>query len=364
MATTTEDVKKNEADFADAFNDNTPAAPEQSEDDAFGLGMDVEQAAAEDAEQSSGDGAPLEAVVLVADADEVKSEVEEQAAEETAKAASESQSQENADAPADPKDIQRAKSWEGRLRAEEARLKALAQELEAKAAAVGKPTEEVASDALEEVADQAESQGSSDMASKVEDAAEKVESGELTAEEAMKALSEDFGEPFVKMISAIAKSTASATASEKIGELESTTRDIIDDIKETKARAHFKAIEEVHPDFVEVGKDPAFNEWKSADPERERIAASGSAAEINDMLTEWKSQGATADAAGAEDAPVPVAQTEAPVEQSADDGAPDDELDAAEGVRSAGMQLPDEPAAADDYAGAWEEFEAKDRGRA
>ena len=39
MATTPEDVKKNESDYADAFNDNTPPAPEPTEDEAFGLGM-------------------------------------------------------------------------------------------------------------------------------------------------------------------------------------------------------------------------------------------------------------------------------------------------------------------------------------
>lgn len=361
MATTPEDVKKNASDYEDAFNDNTPPAPEQTEDEAFGLGMDVEEAAAADAEQTSGDGAPLKAVVLVADGEAVKEAAGEAVAEDSAAAAAESQSQENADEPTDPKDIQRKKSWEGRLKAEEARLAKVRDELEAKAAAAGKSTEDVASDALERASEEAEAGGDMNMAEKVEDAAEKVESGELSAEDAMKALAEDFGEPFVKMISAIAKSAASATAAEKMGALESTTSDIIDDIKETKTRAHFQAIEAAHPDFVEVGKDPMFNEWKAADPERERIAASGSAAEINAMLAEFKAQGATTDTAAAETAPAPVAQAGAPVEQAADDSAPDDELDAAEGVRSAGMQLPEEPAAADDYAGAWEEFAAKDR---
>lgn len=361
MATTPEDVKKNESDYADAFNDNTPPAPEPTEDEAFGLGMDVEEAAATDAEQSSGDGAPLEAVVLVADGEAV--------AEESAATASESQSQESADEPTDPKDIQRKKSWEGRLRKIEAELKAKADAIAAGKPEMNGPADDgstvdgQASEALEQVADQAEAQGDMAMADKVEETAEKVESGEMSAEDAMKALAEDFGEPFVKMIAAIAKSAANSTASEKLGELESTTRDIIDDIKESKARAHFKAIESAHPDFVEVGKDPSFNEWKVADPERERIASSGSADEINAMLTEWKSQGATTGATAADGAAAPVAQAEAAAEPAADDSAPDDELDAAEGVRSAGMQLPEEPAAADDYAGAWEEFEAKDRKR-
>lgn len=347
MATTPEDVKKNEDDYAAGFNDNTPPAPEQTEDEAFGLGMDVEGAAAADAEQSSGDGAPLEAVVLVAEAEDAP-------AADMAEA-------EAMDEPTDPRDIQRKKSWEGRLKAEEARLAKVREELEAKASAAGKPVETVAGDALEQVADQAESQGDVAMAEKVEETAEKVESGEMSSEDAMKVLAEDFGEPFVKMIAAIAKSTATAAASEKLSALESTTRDIIDDIKESKARAHFKSIESAHPDFVEIGKDPSFNEWKAADPERDRIASGGSADEINAMLAEWKAQGSAAPADDVAAAMPDVAPDEAPVGQAADDSASDDQIDAAEGVRSAGMQLPEEPAAADDYAGAWEEFEAKDR---
>lgn len=352
MAMTPENVKQNESDYADAFNDNTPAKPEQTEDEAFGLGMDVEQAVAADAEQSSGDGAPLEAVVLVADTD---------AGGGAAPAGDDAAAAGADDEPTDPKEVQRKNSWEGRLKAREAQLQAMAAELEAKSAAAGEAPGEAASEALEKAAEQAEAGGDAAMADKVEETAEKVESGEMSAEDAMKALAEDFGEPFVKMISAIAKSAASATASEKIGELETATRDIIDHIKDREAKSHFKAIEAAHPDFVEVGKNPAFAEWKAADPERERIASSGSADEINAMLSEFKAGGQAGEEPAAEAAAPAVAEAGAPVEQVADDSAPDDELDAAEGVRSAGMQLPAEPGAADDYAGAWEEFEAKDR---
>ena len=300
-------------------------------------------------------------MVLVADGEAV--------AEESAATASESQSQESADEPTDPKDIQRKKSWEGRLRKLEAELKAKADAIAAGKPEMNGPADDgstvdgQASEALEQVADQAEAQGDMAMADKVEETAEKVESGEMSTEDAMKALAEDFGEPFVKMIAAIAKSAASATAGEKIGELEKSTADIIDHLKDRNAREHFKAIESAHADFVEIGQDPAFGEWKAQDPERERIAAGGTADEIISMLSEFKGQGTTTDTGGADAAPAPVAEFDAQAEQAADDSAPDDELDAAEGVRSAGMQLPEEPAAADDYAGAWEEFEAKDRKR-
>lgn len=351
MAMTPENVKQNESDYADAFNDETPGKPEQTEDEAFGLGMDVEQAVAADAEQSSGDGAPLEAVVLVADAGDAPAGGDAPAA--AADGAD--------DEPTDPKDIQRKKSWEGRLRAKEAELSALAKDLEAKSTAAGDAPGEAASEALEQVADQAEATGDTAMADKIEDTAEMVESGEMSAEDAMKALAEDFGEPFVKMISAIAKSAASATASEKLSKLETDTRDIIEHLKDSQAKAHFKAIEAAHPDFVELGKDPAFSEWRAADPERERIASGGTAEEINALLSEFKAGGQAGEEPAAESAAPAVAEAGAPAEQAADDSAPDDELDAAEGVRSAGMQLPAEPGAADDYAGAWEEFEAKDR---
>lgn len=376
MATTPEDLKKNDSDFADAFNAETPARAEPTEDEAFGLDIksadqapaDVKsEEPAQGLEDKAADGQPVEAVVVVADGDAMQEAAGEAAAEATAAEASESQSQENADdEPTDPKEIQRKKSWEGRLKAEEARLAKVREELEAKAAAAGKPAEEAAGDALEEVADQAQAAGDAEMASKVEQVADKVEDGEISVEEAMTTLSQDFGEPFVKMITAIAKSVARETAGGEIGEIKQKTSDIIDHLKSTAAKVHFGAIQAAHPDFVEISEDPAFQEWRDADAERSRIASSGTADEINAMLTQWKDQaGGSADPAAEE---VAVAGAESPAGEPAadspemavvDDAPSDDDIDAAEGVRSAGMQLPEEPST--DYAGAWQEFEEADR---
>lgn len=364
MATTTEDLKNSQDAFSDAFNEEDVAKREPTEDEAFGL--DVEEAAAKEAEEGSADGVPIDAVVVVADGDGVEKALEDEVAAVTSAEAAESASQESADdEPTDPKEIQRKRSWEGRLRAEEARLKEAAAELAKKAAETQVPVEEVASDALSEAASQAGAEGDVAMAEKVDKVAEQVEDGDISVDEAVKILSEDFGEPFVNMIAAIAKSYATKAAGEKVGELEKSTTDIIDHLKSQAAREHFKAIEAEHADFAELGKDPAFIEWKAQDPERDRIASGGSAAEINSMLTAYKSEaGGQADeptGQPAQDAAEMVAAAPAQAPRNEPDEVADDELDAAEGVRSAGMQLPEEPAAADDYAGAWEEFAEADK---
>lgn len=378
MATTPEDLKKNNSDFASAFNEPEVQRVEPTEDEAFGLdiksaGEPAADVAADTPPQglsdAAADGEPVEAVVVVADGEAMKDAAGDATAEATAAQASESQSQENADdEPTDPKELQRKKSWEGRLKAEEARLAKVREELEAKAAAAGKPAEEAAGDALEEVADKAQASGDAEMASKVEQVADNVEDGEMSLDEAMKTLSEDFGEPFVKMITAIAKGAAREMASAEIGELKQSTTDIIDHLKSAAAKAHFSAIQAAHPDFVEISEDPAFQEWRDADAERSRIASGGTADEINAMLDRWKAESGVGDAQAADvvaeaasEAPA-AAETEAAPTEAVVDAAPEDEdIDAAEGVRSAGMQLPEEPADSSDYAGAWQEFEQADR---
>lgn len=373
MATTPDDVKRNQSEFEDSFNQADAPRVEQTEDEAFGLDIkSADQSAADVASESpaqglsdsAADGEPIDAVVVVADGDAVGDAVGEATAEATAAAASEAQSQENADDPTDPKDIQRKKSWEGRLKAEEARLAKAREELEAKAAALGKPVEEAASDALESVSEQAEAAGDTAMADKVEQVADKVEDGEMSVDEAMSMLSADFGEPFVKMIAAIAKNVAKEAAGSEIGEIKKSTADIIDHLKSNAAKAHFKAIQDVHPDFAEISSDPAFQEWRDTDPERARIASGGSADEVNAMLDSWKAESGGGDAVAADmgqPAGADVAQADAAMDPVVD-GDPDEaDIDAAEGVRSAGMQLPEEPASSDDYAGAWQEFEKADR---
>lgn len=394
MAATTPENLKNSADeFAAGFD--APDAPgnEQTEDQAFGLDLPTDGG---DGESKSGsDGAALDAVVIVADGapagdkadkdptagtgemgqgDDTTTGVTDPAIDLKAQPGAEG----GDDEPTDPKDIQRKKSWEGRLKAEERRLAAVAAELEAKAASAGKPETEVVASAIDQVSDKADEAGQDELADKAGDIAEKVSAGEISVDDAVKMLAEDFGEPFVKMIEAVASAAASKAVGSKISELEEGTAAIIDHIKSGAEKAHFQAIYDAHPDFAELAKDPAFEAWRDADPARQATASGGSAKEINDLLSEYKAQagegggepevvadgGEPAAAAPTPEVVADAQQEELVAEVDPEDEVDEDAADAAAGVRSAGMQLPEQPTAADDYAGSWEQFNKEDRRKA
>ena len=175
----------------------------------------------------------------------------------------------------------------------------------------------------------------------------------MTAAEAMKMLAEDFGDDFVKMIeviaSAKAKEAGAAVAGEKFGEVTKTVDEIISNIVDERAKAHFERIADAHPDFNEVGSSPEFSSWVGSLPEdkkadAERVVANGSAKEIIKLLDTYKAQ---ASAPASQSGGNQGAQT---------DPAVDAAMDAAEGVRSSGLKLPEEPAKSDGYEDAWKEF--------
>lgn len=342
MALTQDGLNNDQDEFTAAFNEDAPAATEPSEDAAFGLDVD---AAAEPANEPAPgeEGEPTAVVMAVADTDDLQKQVEDGQAEETAEAAASANNDERASGePADAdKEAQRLRSWEGRLKAMEARLKE---------AGAKDPEEqgEAVSEAIEKAADATDTPADEE---KVEQIAEQVESGQLTAEQAMKQLAEDFGDDFVKMIEAIAVSKAreagTSAAHEKMGELGQTVEQIISTISDDKARSHFEQIADQHPDFNEIGESPEFAQWIESMPEGEQekakqIATAGSAKEINKLLDTYKAQQAQSQqqSAGQE---VDLAQSNA--------------MDDAEGVRSTGMRLPSQPGAAeDDYLGAWDNY--------
>lgn len=346
--------------FADAFNEDDAPKQEMSEDEAFGLAEPkTEETAAEDG--AEGQAADAVDVAIVIDGGDLEKEAEDAMAKQTAEEAAETPAQDNAAEEAAEgegdaaevkapsvdmeKEVQRLKSWEGRLKAMEAKLKA---------AGADTPEEqtEAVSEAIEKASDATDSNADEE---KVEQIAEQVEDGTITPEQAMKQLAEDFGDDFVKMIEAIAvakaKEAGGAAASEKFGELKGTVDEVIADIVDTKAKAHFEQIAAVHPDFQEIGASEQFKAYVEALPEGAKdqamqTIANGSAKQINQLLTQFKSQ-------------VPAAKndelTEAAGESVVDEATDDAALDAAEGVRSSGMKLPDEPKSAG-YEGAWDEF--------
>lgn len=350
---TQQDLERDE--FAAAFNEDDAPAAQMSEDEAFGLAEPkTEETAAEDA------GAPqgMEAadVAIVVDGDELEKSAGDAMAKDTAEAAAEPAgeaevvSDEGDAAEVKPpmvdmeKEVQRLKSWEGRLKAMEAKLKA---------AGAAEPEEQQAavSDAIEQAADAAETPAEAES---VEQIAEQVEDGSMTPEQAMKQLAEDFGEDFVKMIEAIAvakaKEAGGAAASEKFGELSKTVDEIIGDIVDTKARSHFETIADAHPDFQDVGSSEEFKAYIEAMPEAGReqamqVIANGSAKQIIKLLDGFKKSAAAA----------PAEELTQAAGESIVDEATEEQMDAAEGVRSSGMKLPDQPKSSN-YEDAWNDY--------
>jgi hypothetical protein len=363
MATTTEQLKDDEAAFASAFNEDQAPAAQMSEDEEFGLAEPAAPAempaaeakdgapevASEDAGNANDGEAP--AVAIVVDSGDLEDAAAQAGAKDSAEAAADAGqvgetvavAEEGAeDTAAMAKEIQRLKSWEGRLKAMEAKLKA---------AGADTPEEqtEVVAEAIEKSADAADTPADEE---KVEQIADQVEEGQISIEQAMKQLSDDFGDEFVRMIEAIATAKAREAGTQVVGELKGTVDEIIGDIVDSKAKAHFEKIADAHPDFNEIGESEEFKTFIDSMPEEGKGAAldtiaNGSAKSIIKLLNDFKSANQAAGDAAPE-------LTEA--KESILDEVSEDQMDAAEGVRSSGMRLPDAPQKADDYASAWDQF--------
>lgn len=357
MATTNENLKDDQDAYSAAFNEEQQPAQEMSEDQAFGIepeaaeeSIAAEGAAEDGAEGQSGDGVD---VAIVLDGGELEEAAENQVARETAEEGAEAQenpvaAEEVAEGEAPAMDIeketQRLKSWEGRLKAMEAKLKAAgADSEEEQAEAIG--------EAIEKAADATDTPAAEEQ---VEQIAEQVESGAISPEQAMKQLAEDFGDDFVKMIEAIAVAKAKEAGNAAAAELGKTVDEIINDITDTKTKNHFEQIADAHPDFQEIGASEEFKNFVESMPEDQKAAAlqtigNGSAKQINALLTQFK-EAAPVGGAAEEQGELTEAQGESIVDEASEDA-----MDAAEGVRSSGMKLPEQPSAASSYEDAWNE---------
>jgi DNA-binding TFAR19-related protein (PDSD5 family) len=327
---TQDQMRDDEAAYAAAFDEEMQAQPEASEDEAFGITPEAEDAPASSDAATEGEPA---AVALVVDGEAMEDEAGQAMADATADEAS-AQPGEEDEGPLDPKEEQRRKSWEGRLRAREEELARREAEMNARGKPA-EPAESSESEAIEEAAATLAEDGDEQGAEAVEEVADKVESGELTADQAMKILAEDFGPEFVKMIEAIASSKAEAAgrqiAEQATSALGQSVQEIIDNIVDDRARSHFEKIADAHPDFDQIAGTPEFTEFAKAYPDGERIAEAGNARQIIKMLNEFKAS-------------------------SKKEEAPDPAVDAAEGVRSSGMRLPQQPTKASGYEDAWDQF--------
>jgi hypothetical protein len=238
------------------------------------------------------------------------------------------------------KEKQRLRSWEGRLKARE-------KELESGG------SREAASDKLEDVSDKAAAGGSDELAAAAAAAAEAVESGEMSPDEAMRQLEEDFGSEFTGMV----KSIAMATAKQAVDEVSKR-------FEESELRRHYEAVAEAHPDYDQVAASPEFKAYVDGLPDKEKAAAikvveAGNARQVVSLLSSFK---AKASAAPAADTGAPAAAGAAtgaaPAKAASSNSDADDEAASSlEGVRSGGVRVPEKPATANQgYEEAWEAF--------
>lgn len=318
MATTEQALEESQA-FADAFASDEGRAPEQTEDEAFGLSEpevteDMVEAMPEEAEEATEEVADP---MATADAETAPAE---EAVDVAVVVTPESD-----EGPMDPKDVQRQKSWEGRLKAKEAELKAREEALKSPMAA-----EEAAESPMAAEVPSAEA---------AEAVAEAVESGELTVEQAMATLGNDFGPEFTKMMSVLIKSQAQEIAAkladEKVGAVRGELDGVVKELVGDKERSHYEMISEAHPDFIEVAGSPEFKAYIDSLPGSEqemaqKTIASGTARQINKLLTGFK-----------------TSKTAEPEDEAMDD---------AVGVRSGGLKIPEKPKMADSYEEAWAQF--------
>lgn len=259
-----------------------------------------------------------------------------------------------------PEEQQKARSWAGRLRKLEEQLKA---KVGTPAAAEGEVPQQQGGDVLDEAGDTAAQQGNTEMAQAMENVADQIQSGVLDLDEGMKQLTEDFGEPFVKLITSVAERAAAAAAERVAGEKVGTLgKSVEEKLAEQAARTHAQAIYEVHPDFIEVSEEDGFKKFV-VDNKLQEVAEKGNARQINKLLTDYKKTKEQAPAGGGA-APSQAANNAAPAQNAvaaaaAAQPAPVDEeaLADAEGIRSAGIRLPNRPkhSASDDFEAAWDE---------
>lgn len=296
---------QDELDYAKAFRGEDVVAD--------GDGNEVSDDAAEGQSEGGADAASMvidaEAAVDQA-ADEAGMTVPEEAAAEGEPVAEE-MAEQGAEPEMSPEEIQRQKSWEGRLKKRE-------EELAAREAAMsGEPA---ASVAQEEVGD--------------------AEIADIRTQ-----LAEDFGEEFVAMIGKIAayeaRKLASSGMDERINPINSAIASAIADVTEAFQSMHMSAIAEAHEDFQAIVNSPEFEAYIGGLSGDEQAAAvetinAGTPKQVIGLLNAYKA------AATIKDEPV-------------DDGI-DAALDAAEGVRgNSPVQLPGRVPVGDDdeYSAAW-----------
>jgi hypothetical protein len=315
-------MQEDDTNYAAAFDEAPAAQPEATEDEAFGLNLPSESEELPSGDSGTGT-APSETIDLTGAPGEPAAPTEPT---EPAAPVSDDLTDPGEAAEGKGDDIeakrQKIRSWEGRLKA-----------LKAEIGEGDEAPGEAPGEALDAAAGEAPGEAAADAPD------------DLTRIKAQ--LEDDFGADFVNAICAIAKAAAGDVAAEQVGGVSQTVQDLIDNLKDERSQAFYQSIVDAHPDFQEIADSPQFAQWvSSTTPDEQaslnRIIQSGTAKEINAMLTRYKSEGQGGDDPGAAGGGVPDSDMES--------------LDDAEGVRSSGLRLPNAPTpASDDYEKAWAE---------
>ena len=343
---TLEELNQNQADYDAAFNEEMPAATELSEDEAFGILPETP------AEDGSSDGNSTDQGAVESAAVTLQPEANDPAAAEadaisgTPQPGERDEGEQLAGEQPSEADLQRQRSWEGRLRAREAQLAAKQAELEAMAAKLQGGSQPIqradggeVEDELLETPQHEASEGAETEA--VENAAEQLEQGK-PVDAVLQSLRDDFGDDFVSAIEQLVNAKAAAIAEklvgEKVGNMDGALKDVMASIEDRDARAHFQTIAKAHPDFMEVANGESMQQYLAGLPEAERAAAEqvidgGTAEDVIALIEAVKGHWQPQEAAHDEEA-----------------------MANAEGVRSNALKLPEKPAKADDYENAWAEF--------
>lgn len=204
-----------------------------------------------------------------------------------------------------PEEVQRRKSWEGRLRKREEELNAKASELEAAKAALPAPASE-------------------DIAAVVA------------------SLNNDFGEDFVSRLLSIIKAEAGTAADAAAGKIHGEVEGLAKSIQAALQGMHESAILDAHPDLDDIVSSDAFKQWLSGKDEDKRSSAEavlqhGMWPQVIRLVQTYKDE------------------TKAPAEpEPAEERDPFDDAPLAPPA-SVAVRLPDKPVDANDFDAAWDD---------
>ena len=229
-------------------NKNLPDDVQEGGGEAAAIVIDIPEAVAE-AETSTEANAAM-AEEAAAEGEPVAEEMAEQMPEDEPLPAEEEMT---------PEDVQRQKSWEGRLKKREEELAAREAELS------NQPSEPMIDDA-------------------------EIES--IKAQ-----LSEDFGEELVQMITKLATHAAAKTSpgldTSEVQEVKEVVAQAIMDVQGAFQSMHFGQIADAHADFQEIFQSEQFQEWLGTLPEEQQQAAmgvieGGRAGQVVKLLNQYK----------------------------------------------------------------------------